>query len=225
MVPWCETGMRPGHDGPFFVDDVVCVRAELVATDRPVTVVAHSYGGIAGDGPPPPWIDIDLAAATFALRPEFAAGTYLQDCPDDVVGPAVERLVPQAVSVSAAPVTFAAWQGIPSTYLVCAGDLGTPPALQRQQAERAARVAQSRGSLDSKWCPPTRLGPSFGGVAPREGEMSFIDGTPVARSPSRAPSRPRRAPPARSVRLAAIGIWRPSASRPATTWSPTAARG
>jgi pimeloyl-ACP methyl ester carboxylesterase len=167
----------------------------------------ESLSAIGGDGPPP-WMDIDLAAGTFALRPEFAAGTYLQDCPDDVVGPAVERLVPQTVSVSAAPVTFAAWQGIPSTYLVCAGDLGTPPALQRQQAERAARVAQSRGSLDSKWCPPTRLGPSFGGVAPHV-RVRCLSST-GRRSPG--PHRVRRLVLVEPRRQGRCG-WRPSASR------------
>jgi pimeloyl-ACP methyl ester carboxylesterase len=175
ILPSCgETGLRPGHDGPGYVDDVVSVRAQLVAAEGPLVAVAHSYGGmvvaeaadgldqierlllidsylplpgeslaaIAGDAPPPPWMDIDLEAGTFALRPEFAPGIYLQDCPDDVIGPAVERLVPQTVSVSATPVKTAAWQGIPSTYLVCADDLGTPPALQRRQAERADRVVE-----------------------------------------------------------------------------------
>jgi hypothetical protein len=39
-------------------------------------------------------------------------------------------------------VKTAAWQGISSTFLVCADDLGTPPALQRRQAERADRVVE-----------------------------------------------------------------------------------
>jgi Alpha/beta hydrolase family len=117
-----------GFSGPGFVDDVVSVRAHLTALDGPAVVVAHSY--------------LDLEAGTFALRPEFAAGIYLQDCPDDVVAPAVERLVRQSVTVSAAPAKVVAWQAIPSTYLICADDLGTPPAVQRQQAERADRVAE-----------------------------------------------------------------------------------
>ena len=175
VLPSCgETGLAPGHDGPGYADDVVSVRAQLVAADGPVTVVAHSYGGMVvaeaaagldhvtgllavasflplpgeslssfgGDGPPPPWIDLDLAGGTFGLRPEFAASHYLQDCPDDVIAPAVQRLVRQTVSVSATPAKSAAWQGIPSAYLVCADDLGTPPALQREQAGRADRVLE-----------------------------------------------------------------------------------
>jgi pimeloyl-ACP methyl ester carboxylesterase len=102
----------------------------------------ESLASLGGDGPTPPWISLDLGTGTFALLPEFAAGTYLQDCPDEVVAPAIDRLVRQSLAVTQAPVTAAAWQGIPSTYVVCADDLGTPPELQRQQAERAGRVVE-----------------------------------------------------------------------------------
>lgn len=115
-------------------------RLLLIASFLPMP--GESLAAISGEGPPPPWIDLDLEVGTFGLRPEFAAGTYLQDCPDDVIAPAVERLVPQTVTVSTTPAKTAAWQGISSTYLVCADDLGTPPGLQRRQAERADRVVE-----------------------------------------------------------------------------------
>src|SRR4051812_46007004 len=135
-----ETGLLPGHLGPGFVDDVVSVRAHLVDSDEPTVVVAHSYGGMVGaeaahglqrvehlvyitsvlplpgeslgsySDEPAPWIDIDAEAGTFALRPEFAPGTYLQDCPEEVIAPAIERLTPQSVSVTSAQTKVAAWQ-------------------------------------------------------------------------------------------------------------------
>jgi pimeloyl-ACP methyl ester carboxylesterase len=175
LLPSCgETGLTPGSDGPGLADDVVSVRAELVASSEPTVVVAHSYGGcvvseaadgldhverlvfissvlpevgeslssFSGDGPPPPWIDVRLEDGTFALRPEYARDHYLQDCPDDVVTPAVERLVRQTLTVSATPVKAAAWHAIPSTYLVCADDRGSSPAWQRERASRAGRVVE-----------------------------------------------------------------------------------
>jgi len=44
--------------------------------------------------------------------------------------------------VVATPVTAAAWQDVPSTYLVCAEDRATPPELQRTQAARARRAVE-----------------------------------------------------------------------------------
>ncbi|WP_223168196.1 alpha/beta fold hydrolase [Nonomuraea sp. SYSU D8015] len=45
-------------------------------------------------------------------------------------------------AVLSAPVTAAAWKEIPSTYVVCAGDRGTPPDVQRVQAGRAGRTIE-----------------------------------------------------------------------------------
>lgn len=39
-------------------------------------------------------------------------------------------------------VTSAAWQQVPSTYLVCAADRNTSPALQRDHAARAGRTVE-----------------------------------------------------------------------------------
>ncbi|WP_257033198.1 alpha/beta fold hydrolase [Streptomyces sp. 1331.2] len=40
------------------------------------------------------------------------------------------------------PVGAAAWQQVPSTYLVCARDRGTPPRLQRDFARRAGSMVE-----------------------------------------------------------------------------------
>jgi pimeloyl-ACP methyl ester carboxylesterase len=94
------------------------------------------------EGPPPPWIDLRLDEGTFALRSEYAREHYLQDCPDDVLAPAIERLVPQTLAVSATPVKSAAWQAITSTYVVCADDRGSLADWQRARAERADEVVE-----------------------------------------------------------------------------------
>jgi pimeloyl-ACP methyl ester carboxylesterase len=46
------------------------------------------------------------------------------------------------VLVTGQPVRAAAWQQLPSTYLVCAQDRGIPPRLQREFARRAGSVVE-----------------------------------------------------------------------------------
>jgi pimeloyl-ACP methyl ester carboxylesterase len=48
----------------------------------------------------------------------------------------------QSLAVLGAPVGAAAWQQVPSTYLVCAEDRGTPADLQRNFAARAGNVVE-----------------------------------------------------------------------------------
>lgn len=167
-----ETGRRPGAEGPSLPDDVAAVRAHLGSVDGPVLLVAHSYGGVVaaeaaaglpgvrhllfvtsflpepgeslssfGDGAPAPYLDF-AADGTFGVRPETATTTFLQDCDEEDVAGAHARLVRQSAVVTAQPAGAAAWKDVPSTYLVCARDNGTPPALQRAQAARADRVVE-----------------------------------------------------------------------------------
>jgi pimeloyl-ACP methyl ester carboxylesterase len=95
-----------------------------------------------GDGTPAPFLDIDLDAGTFGVRPELLVDTFLQDCDTDVQTQALDHLTRQSVKVTGQPVGAAAWQHIPSTYLVCAQDRGTPARRQREFAERAGHVIE-----------------------------------------------------------------------------------
>jgi hypothetical protein len=52
------------------------------------------------------------------------------------------HLARQSVQVTGQPVGAAAWRDVPSTYLVCAQDRGTPAGLQREFARRAGRVVE-----------------------------------------------------------------------------------
>lgn len=90
-----------------------------------------------GDGNSPPFLDIDPAAGTFGVRPELLVDTFLQDCDLDVQAQAPQHLARQSAQVTAQPVGAAAWKQVPSTYLVCAQDKGTPPPLQREFARKA----------------------------------------------------------------------------------------
>jgi pimeloyl-ACP methyl ester carboxylesterase len=95
-----------------------------------------------GDGTPAPFLEIDTDAGTFGVRPELLVDTFLQDCDSDVQAQALDHLTRQSVQVTGQPVGAAAWKYVPSTYLVCAQDRGTPAPLQREFARAAGRVVE-----------------------------------------------------------------------------------
>ncbi|KQV14516.1 MULTISPECIES: alpha/beta fold hydrolase [unclassified Kitasatospora] len=95
-----------------------------------------------GDGTPAPFLDVDPDAGTFGVRPELLADTFLQDCAPEIQAQAADHLARQSVQVTAQPVKAAAWQQVPSTYLVCAQDRGTPPRLQHEFARRAGNIVE-----------------------------------------------------------------------------------
>jgi pimeloyl-ACP methyl ester carboxylesterase len=95
-----------------------------------------------GDDTPAPFLDVDADSGTFGVRPELLVETFLQDCAPDIQAQAADRLARQSVQVTAQPVRAAAWQQVPTTYLVCAQDRGTPPSRQREFARRAASVVE-----------------------------------------------------------------------------------
>lgn len=91
---------------------------------------------------PPPFLDFDPDGGTFGARPELFAETFAQDCPPDVVRDAAARLSRQTLAVTGQPVRAAAWHDLPTTYVVCAEDRGTPAAAQRAFARRADHVVE-----------------------------------------------------------------------------------
>jgi pimeloyl-ACP methyl ester carboxylesterase len=95
-----------------------------------------------GEASPAPFLDVDPDAGTFGVRPELRVDTFLQDCDVEVQAQAADHLARQSVQVTGQPVGAAAWQQVPSTYLICAQDRGTPPRLQREFARRAGSVVE-----------------------------------------------------------------------------------
>jgi pimeloyl-ACP methyl ester carboxylesterase len=120
--------------------DVAAVRHQLLVTSK-LPAAGESLYAFGGDAPPP-FLDVDPDAGTFTVRPESLAGTFLQDCDAAIQRGAVERTARQSLSVLGEPVRTAAWKDVPSTYLVCADDRGTPAEAQRAFAARADAVVE-----------------------------------------------------------------------------------
>jgi pimeloyl-ACP methyl ester carboxylesterase len=103
--------------------------------------VGQSLSSFGGEEPAP-FLDIDSEGGTFSVRPEVLAETFLQDCDLEIQREARDKTARQSLSVLEQPVQSAAWQHVPSTYLVCGEDRGTPAELQRKFAGRAGSVVE-----------------------------------------------------------------------------------
>ena len=103
--------------------------------------VGESLSSFGGETPAP-FLDIDPAGGTFTVRPDAVADTFLQDCDAEIQREAAGRTARQSLSVLGQPVGSAAWKDMPSTYLVCARDRGTPAGRQREFARRANRTVE-----------------------------------------------------------------------------------
>jgi pimeloyl-ACP methyl ester carboxylesterase len=97
-----------------------------------------SFGGEE----PAPFLELDPDRGMFTVRQDAVAEIFLQDCGAELQRAALQRTAWQSLSVLEAPVRAAAWQDVPSTYLVCAEDRGTPAERQRAFARRAGSVIE-----------------------------------------------------------------------------------
>jgi pimeloyl-ACP methyl ester carboxylesterase len=104
-------------------------------------VVGQSLSSFGGEEPAP-FLDIDPEGGTFTVRTEALAETFLQDCDPEIQREAKNMTARQSLAVIEQPVQAAAWQQVPSTYLLCAEDRGTPAESQREFAARAGRVVE-----------------------------------------------------------------------------------
>lgn len=95
-----------------------------------------------GDGGLAPFLDVDPENGTFGVRPEMLVDTFLQDCDREIQEQAADHLAWQGLQVTSQPVSAASWNQVPSTYIVCAQDRGTPARLQREFARRAGSVVE-----------------------------------------------------------------------------------
>ena len=103
--------------------------------------VGQSLSSFGGEEPAP-FLEIDPEGGVFTVRGEALAETFLQDCDPEIQRRPLEKTAWQSLAVLEAPVQSAAWQHVPSTYLVCAQDRGTPADRQREFAARAASVVE-----------------------------------------------------------------------------------
>ncbi|WP_033338796.1 alpha/beta fold hydrolase [Catenuloplanes japonicus] len=95
-----------------------------------------------GEEGPAPFLDINPDEGTFGVRPELLVDTFLHDCDAEVRAQGPDHLARQNVQVTGQQVMATAWQHVPTTYLVCAGDRGTPARLQREYARKAGHVVE-----------------------------------------------------------------------------------
>lgn len=91
---------------------------------------------------PAPFLEVDPDGGTFTVRTETLVATFLHDCDRTIQQEAAHRTARQSLAVLGQPVGSAAWQQLATTYLVCAGDRGTPAERQREFAGRAGRVVE-----------------------------------------------------------------------------------
>ncbi|MCZ0999283.1 alpha/beta hydrolase [Streptomyces mirabilis] len=111
-----------------------------------------------GDGSPAPFLDVDPDAGTFGVRPELLVDTFLQDCDPEVQAQAADHLARQSVQVTGQTVGAAAWQQVPSTYLVCAQDRGTRRAYSASSPAGPAASSNSTPATTRSSPSPPRSG-------------------------------------------------------------------
>jgi pimeloyl-ACP methyl ester carboxylesterase len=95
-----------------------------------------------GGEEPAPFLEIDPEAGPFTVSTDALAETFLQDCGPDIQREATGKTARQSLAVLEQPVQSAAWKDVPTTYLVCAEDRGTPAERQREFARRAGTVVE-----------------------------------------------------------------------------------
>jgi pimeloyl-ACP methyl ester carboxylesterase len=103
--------------------------------------VGQSLSSFGGEEPAP-FLDIDPEGGTFTVRSDALIGTFLQDCDPEIQREALEKTARQSLAILEQSVRAAAWQQLPSTYLVCAEDRGTPAERQREFSGRAGSVVE-----------------------------------------------------------------------------------
>jgi pimeloyl-ACP methyl ester carboxylesterase len=184
---WVTAIDLPSNDGASgLADDAAVIRQTLDEIGEPTVVLGHSYGGVAvsegaGDSPNavglvylaafmldageslldamqhqlPDWIAVDEAAGShLAQRTEHV---LYGDCPPEVAAEAKERLTPQSVAAIATPQTQAAWQRLPSTYVICDEDRAVPPPAQEAMSARAGTVYRLPASHSPFFSRPQEL--------------------------------------------------------------------
>ncbi|OMQ14047.1 hypothetical protein A7K94_0219380 [Modestobacter sp. VKM Ac-2676] len=149
-------------------DDVAALTAVLDEIPGPKVLVGHSYGGLpitvagagrddvahlvyvcafmldvgqslidAAGGEPMSWWQVSEDGRSItAGRPEEV---FYGDCDPADAAAAVARLTPQSMSSCTAPLEVAAWQTVPSTYVVADRDPELPQAVQEMMAAGKAR--------------------------------------------------------------------------------------
>ncbi|WP_437798329.1 alpha/beta hydrolase [Sorangium sp. So ce693] len=163
-----SVGPAAGEPGSLAAD-AEAVRAALAEAPGEAVVVAHSYGGLpvtevaarAGNvahlvylcafmlgpgesllsaigGQEPPWWITSTDGRT--MMPDRARDIFYNDCSDEVAAAAATALRPQSKASFTEPLGAAAWQELPSTYVICERDNAIPLFAQEAMSQRARDV-------------------------------------------------------------------------------------
>jgi pimeloyl-ACP methyl ester carboxylesterase len=152
-----SSSRSPGAHPAGMYDDAEEIRRAIDEFDAPVTVVAHSYGGIPAAeavsycpavarivflasfvlyegesmvsiaGGPKPHWDIDESAGLVRVR--TPEQNIYADLQGDIAAAAIKGLRPQSLRSLTEPLTSSAWKRVPSTYVRASRDRAIPAAL------------------------------------------------------------------------------------------------
>ena len=169
-VPLPSCGEAGDELGDLYADVESC-RQVIDATDGPIVLCGHSYGGMiiteAGahdrvtqllyvtsvmpdDGQsqaeltsaePAPWLQ-PSDDGTISVDPDMVREFFLQDCDDDTIGQALARLTRQSLMPFTQPPREIAWRQKPASYFVCTQDLATPAEVQRKRVRENTRLVE-----------------------------------------------------------------------------------
>ncbi|MBV8994435.1 MAG: alpha/beta hydrolase [Pseudonocardiales bacterium] len=169
-VPLSSCGETSDQLGDLYADVNSC-REVIVATDGPVVLCGHSYGGViiteAGahervtqllyvtsvmpdadqsqaeltSADPAPWLQ-PSDDGTIGVEPGLIRELFLQDCDVDTTEQALARLTRQSLMPFTQPPREIAWRKKPTTYVVCTEDLATPAEVQRRRVRENTRLVE-----------------------------------------------------------------------------------
>ncbi|RKR88942.1 pimeloyl-ACP methyl ester carboxylesterase [Micromonospora pisi] len=114
-----------------------------------------SAGGVA-----PPWWEVHEQAELKGkghIKASQPREVFYGDVDPEIAEQAVAQLGLQGWASTQQPLTRAAWQTIPSTYIICEADNAIPPFVQELMAKRAERVLRMNSSHSPFLSQPAEL--------------------------------------------------------------------